>query len=323
VKSSKADIHRSFYKIPELKTEDIQRRSLTTFSGLIVFQKLFQKIKLNDSLKSCFAMDTSSIYPLSWITRWLIIHFLLGYRRLRDVDYYRFDPMVERVLGVTKLPDVSTISRQLKKVDDESIHSVRELNTDLVLNRISKEELQRVTFDFDGSVQSTKRNAEGSAVGFNKAHKGRRSYYPLFCTLSQTAQFFDMHHRPGNVHDSNGAEEFVKSCLYKAKVEAPSVAIETRMDGAFFQELLIDTLHSWNAEFTVSVPFYRFPELKKMVENRKRWKHKQNYSFFESDWSPGSWAQDFRIIIVRTEQVEQRKGPLQLDLFEPYDWDYS
>jgi hypothetical protein len=35
-------------------------------------------------------------------------------------------------------------------------------------------------------VQSTKRHAEGTAVGFNKEKKGARSYYPLFCTVAAT-----------------------------------------------------------------------------------------------------------------------------------------
>jgi hypothetical protein len=56
----------------------------------------------------------------------------------------------------------------------------------LVLERLEKEALQTVTLDFDGSVQSTKRHAEGTAVGFNKEKKGARSYYPLFCTVAQT-----------------------------------------------------------------------------------------------------------------------------------------
>ena len=41
-----------------------------------------------------------------------------------------------------------------------------------------------VTLDFDGSGQSTRRHAEGSAVGYNKKRKGARSYYPLFCTVA-------------------------------------------------------------------------------------------------------------------------------------------
>lgn len=254
---------------------------------------------------------------------WLIVHFWLGYKRLRDIEFYRDDPMVERVLAVHKLPDVSTISRRLKGIDAETVESVRNINRTIVLNRLRDEEIPRITLDFDGVVQATKRHAEGSAVGYNKSFKGRRSYYPLFCTLSQTGQFVDVHHRSGNVHDSNGAEEFVKSCIFKARDAAPRVTIETRMDGAFFQEPLIDTLNSQSVEFTASVPFSRFSELRRLIEDRKRWSSKKDYSYFETDWSPGSWAQDYRIIVVRTEQLEQKKGPLQLDFFEPYDWDYK
>ena len=70
-----------------------------------------------------------------------------------------------------------------------------------------------MTLDYDGSVLSTGRHAEGTAVGFNKKKKGARSYYPLFCTVAQTDQVLDVHHRPGNVHDSN--EEVI--VLRKAK----------------------------------------------------------------------------------------------------------
>src|SRR5690606_5332242 len=36
----------------------------------------------------------------------LVVHLLLGFRRLRERDYYRDDPLVQRVLGLRRLPDV-------------------------------------------------------------------------------------------------------------------------------------------------------------------------------------------------------------------------
>ena len=68
----------------------------------------------------------------------------------------------------------------------------------MVIERLVAERLASVTLDFDGSVLSTGRHAEGTAVGFNN----ESSYYPLFCTVAQTDQVLDVHHRPGNVHDS-------------------------------------------------------------------------------------------------------------------------
>ena len=106
----------------------------------------------------------------------LIVHLLLGFRRLREVDYYRDDPLVLRLMGLRKLPDVSTISRSLSRMESEGVEKVRELSRSLVIEGLKRECLPRLTLDFDGSVQSTKRKAEGTAVGFNKKKKGARSY---------------------------------------------------------------------------------------------------------------------------------------------------
>ena len=65
----------------------------------------------------------------------------------------------------------------------------------MVLDRLLALQLATVTLDFDGSVLSTGRIAEGTAVGFNRKKKGQRSYYPLFCTVAQTGQVLDVLHR--------------------------------------------------------------------------------------------------------------------------------
>jgi hypothetical protein len=40
----------------------------------------------------------------------LVVHLLLGYRRLQDMRYYADDPMVHRLLGLEPPPDVATVS---------------------------------------------------------------------------------------------------------------------------------------------------------------------------------------------------------------------
>jgi hypothetical protein len=73
-----------------------------------------------------------------------------------------------------------------------------------------------VTLGFDGSVIGIQRLAEGTAVGFNRKKKGQRSYYPLFCTVAQTGQVSMSGTAQANIHDSNGAREFILTCLSKA-----------------------------------------------------------------------------------------------------------
>jgi hypothetical protein len=322
VKSSKAQITAKFHKIPMIRFEDQQ---LTSFSGLLIFQLLFKQLNLKKRLKKCFAhLKTSPIFGRHLIVMLIIIHLLIGFRRLREVDYYRDDPIVLRLMGLRKLPDVSTISRALSQLESESVENVRQLSRSLVIEGLKRELLPRLTLDFDGSVQSTKGHAEGTAVGFNKKKKGARSYYPLFCTVAQTGQFFDLYHRPGNVHDSNGAAQFMLNCFTEAKSELKSTIFESRVDSAFFNQNILSIFHSNHVKFTASVPFERFAQLKDMIEQRKRWrKIDKQCSYFETHWKPKSWNASYRFIFIRKKNKKQYKGHLQLHLFEPRDFNYD
>ena len=185
MKSRKTQIQAQVHKIPAIRFED---QKLTSFSGLLVFQALFSRMNLKRRLKQCFRhMKVSPIFGRHLVVWLLIVHLLIGFRRLREVDYYRDDPLVLRLMGLRKLPDVSTISRALSQMENESVENLKSLCRSLVVEGLKREALPRLTLDFDGSVLSTKGQAEGTAVGFNKKKKGSRSYYPLFCTVAQTS----------------------------------------------------------------------------------------------------------------------------------------
>ena len=322
MKSSRAQIQAKFHKIPVIRFED---QKLTSFSGLLIFQLLFKRLHLKARLKKCFDhLKVSPIFGRHLVVLLMVIHILLGFRRLREVDYYRDDPIVVRLMGLRKLPDVSTISRALSQMEPEGVQNVRYLSRSIVIEGLQRENLPRITMDFDGSVQSTKGHAEATAIGYNKKKKGSRSYYPLFCTVSQTGQFFDVHHRPGNVHDSNGADQFMLSCFTEAKAQLKNTVFESRMDSAFFSQKILGILNSNHVKFTASVPFERLCELKGMIENRKHW-HKidSQWSYFETQWKPKSWDSCYRFIFVRQKNKTPHKGPLQLHLFEPRDFNYD
>jgi hypothetical protein len=323
VKPSRAQTHSRVHRIPSLRFEPEQR--LTSYAGIIVFQALFQRLRLKERLRRCYAhLGLQPIYGLHTLMVLLIVHLLLGFRRLRGLDYYRHDPLVARVVGLRTLPDVSTVSRALASTDVRSVDETRALSRALVAERLATERFARVTLDFDGSVQSTTGHAEGTAVGFNKVKKGARSYYPLFCTVAQTGQFWDLHHRPGNVHDSNGAPDFLLACVNGVRSILPRAILEARQDAAFFDHDILRLLHALDVEFTCSVPFERFPELKRRIESRTAWETIDDaWSFFEDHWRPKSWTSDFRFLFLRQYKPKQRKGPLQLHLFEPVDHEYE
>jgi hypothetical protein len=205
------------------------------------------------------------------------------------------------------------------RVPQSNIHHCQ-----LVVGRLRTLGLRRLTLDFDGSVLSTSRHAEGSAVGFNKQKKGARSYYPLFCTVAQVGQVFDVLHRPGNVHDSHDAQQFIRDCVQRLRCALPGVRLEARLDSAFFSQEILRLLDTAGVEFTISVPFERLAALKTLVERRRHWwPFTRHWAYFEQRWQPKSWAAPARFVCLRQRVVQQHKGPLQLDLFVPHQLGYE
>ena len=98
MKFSKKEIFSRLFKIPEIKFEE---QRLTSFAGLVLYQPIFQQLKLKERLRICFAhLKVSEIFAHHVIMLLLVFHLIMGYRKLRDLDYYRDDPLVKRLLGL-------------------------------------------------------------------------------------------------------------------------------------------------------------------------------------------------------------------------------
>jgi hypothetical protein len=233
MKYSKAEVHRKTHGLPALRFEDSQ---MTSFSGLILLQALFTRLGLKERLRRCFShLTVSPIFGHATLVLCLVLHLMLGYRRLRDISYYSDDPLVMRTLGLRRLPDVATLSRGLARADAESVKRLQGLVREGVVTRLVALGLSRVTLDFDGSVirhreigrghrSRVQPQEEPGLHGRNASgryrKKGQRSYYPLFCTAAQTGQVLNVLHRSGNVHDSRG--QGLHPLLYRYRAGGPA-----------------------------------------------------------------------------------------------------
>ena len=107
MKLSRADVRGKATLGMELRFET---QNLTSYSGLILFQHFFSLIGIKERLWRCFRhLKTNPIYAHHVMVMLLVVHLIIAHRRLRDLDYYRDDELVKRVLGLKRLPDVSTL----------------------------------------------------------------------------------------------------------------------------------------------------------------------------------------------------------------------
>lgn len=321
---SRNQVTSATHAVPEIRFEE---QDLTSSGGLVVLQALFGRLDIRGRLRAAVRhLPSSGGYCSSRIVLLLVVHLALGWRRLRDLDYYRDDPMVKRVVGLQRLPDVSTLSRRLTEFDARSVDNLRDLLRDTVAERAIAASPRRLTLDFDGSVITTKaRGIEGTAVGYNTKKKGSRSYYPLFAVMAQTGQVFDVLHRAGNCHDSRGAREFIGECHESLRKAGFTGILEVRLDGAHYSDATCSSLHEAGIEFSVSVPFERIPQLKETVRSRKLWQRiDDEWSYFTWSWRPSKESRrSYRCVVYRRRVAKPRQGPIQLDLFEPVEREFE
>jgi hypothetical protein len=321
---SRKQVTSATHAVPELRFEE---QEMTSFGGLLIFQSLFKSIDLRTRLRAAVRhLPSSGAYCASRILLLLIVHLTLGWRRLRDIDYYRTDPLVKRVIGLDRMPDVSTVSRRLTEFDDAAISKLRGLLREIVSERAIAASPRCLTLDFDGSVITTKaRGIEGTAVGYNTKKKGARSYYPLFAVMAQTGQVFDVLHRAGNCHDSRGAREFILESQGILRTSGFRGTLEVRLDGAHYSDATCTGLHDTGVEFSVSVPFERIPQLKGVVAQRRTWwRIDDEWSCFSWSWRPNAKSRSsFPCVVYRRRVAKPRQGPIQLDLFEPIERSYE
>ena len=140
MKCSRSHVRRKAHAVPNLKFED---QTLTSFAGLVIFQKFFMAMELKTRLSSCFRhVNGGKIFDRATVFLQLIVHLLLGFRELQDCRYYRDDPLVKRLLGLKQLPDAATLSRMLKQTGAKSVESLRRVLREMVLDRLRKKDAE-------------------------------------------------------------------------------------------------------------------------------------------------------------------------------------
>ena len=314
----KAEINKKVKNNLEIK---FIRQDLTNYSGLELIRKYFQLIKLNDLIKDKMREHKiKSDYPFYKMVLLLITIFIVGIDRISNVKYIEDDPLVKRLCELKKIPSRFTILRFLKFFTEEILNSFTEINSELLEIQFKKLKLKTLTIDLDGTVISSRGKPELSKKGYNPIKKGANSYFPLTAYIAQTGHFIKIKNRPGNVHDTNDSDNFVKELIADLKKRHGSkVRLQIRHDGGFFSSKNFKVYEEKGLDYVSKVPFWRYPLFKKTIMENERWgKINSKINYFFKDLKLDSWDKERKFLFIRIEKdKDEIKEDYQLNLFSP------
>ncbi len=311
----------------DLPIEFVQQ-DLTSYSGLELLRRYFRLLDLHGRVREAFrAYDLGGDYGCGRLVLLVVGLLAVGVRRLEQLRYVAHDPLLARLCGLARMPADRTVVNWLKRFTQDSLHALITLNSELLYEQIERLGLPRLTLDLDGTVIRTGGQVAWAFRGFNPHHRKDKSYYPLLAHLAQTGQILRLRNRPGDVHDSKGAEGFVRELLRELRGRfGRRLPLEFRMDAAFFQREILTLLAREGCDYAIKVGFWTWVGLKERVAAQRRWERVDAHvSAFETQLPLEPWGLTLRVVVYRKHVRHETHKNFQLDLFSPDDghFEYS
>jgi Transposase DDE domain group 1 len=296
------------------------RQHVTSYGGLELFRRYFRRLNVAARLREAVA-GLPSDYGGARLALLVIAMLYVGARRLEHLRYLAGDPLVTRFCGLARVPTARTVSNWLKQFTQTTLTPLVQLNHDLVLETLAACRLPRLTIDVDGTVVCTGAKVQWAFRGFNPHHRKDLSYYPLLAHVAQTGQVLRLKNRPGNVHDSKQAVTFVRDLIDSVRAGlGRAVALEFRMDAAFFQRDLLQMLTARGCAYAIKVGYWSWLPLKQLAAARREWHPlAPGVTGFEHRLRISQWRLDVRVMIYRKHVRHRAPRNFQLDLFTPDD----
>jgi hypothetical protein len=304
---------------------EFRPQALTSYGGLELLSRYVRQIGLAARLRRAFA-GLRSDYGSARLGLVLVALVYVGARRLEHLRFLSGDPLVARFCGLARLPTRRTVATWLRQFSRKTLAPLVALNRDLVTEALARLALPRVTIDVDGSVIRTGATVSWAFRGYNPHHRKDPSYYPLLAHVAQTGHILRLKNRPGNVHDSKQAVPFVREVIddLRRQLGRP-VALEFRMDAAFFQAGILRLLTARDCGYAIKVGYWSWLPLKTLAAACSQWE----------PVAPGVTGHDTELVISQWNHVRLRVAlfrkhvrhatgkNFQLDLFTPDDGHYE
>ena len=225
----------------------------------------------------------------------IIFANLCGINRLSKIALFTQDPLVRKLLGLKRGLDDSNIKTRLLKLGQNGANSLLEKSLKFAGSWVKKCGLSRITIDCDSTEQTVFGHQQGAAKGYNPKNRGKLSYHPLICFVSEMKIVLNTWFRTGSAYTSNGIVEFMKQTL--ATLPHSVKKIFFRADSGFFNGKLFDLLEENKHEYLVKA---KLTNTIKQVLAEQQWNELDTWrAVCEFEYQAHGWSKARKMYAVR------------------------
>ena len=292
---------------------------LTPYGGLLPLEKLLDGLKFRELFHSYYPEPKRQThYGSYFFIKGLLLLLFIGFRRIYHFFYVREDSLLLGLLGVSKLPDMSTFWRYLHSVGINQAGAMVRLMAALrerawqTLNL----ELRRVHVDIDTTVETVYGQIQGARKGHNPKARGKKGLRPVLAFLAETKEYLSGKLRRG---ETIGGEETAKFIAGLPSLLPGSVRqVTVRADAEFFSWEAVHACFEAGFGFILAVKRAAVPF------EANRWyslNNKTGVQYNQCDYQPAGWEFACRFVAMRIPKEAAPEGG-QESLFEDDHYKY-
>lgn len=278
-----------------------ERAGLTRFGGLSLFQSFCKSLGLRHFLQLYVRWPEyhhRGYHPADLFLAH-IFAIVAGIGRIENSQSLMHNGLIPPLLGLPEFPHRDTLRSFLWRFGPPQFRSVVAAH-----DRLRQELFVRLGLlysaivDVDTTTLITYGSQEGTAVGYiPKRRHGQASYAPILSSEGRYGLSLGMELRAGNVHAATGAWDFLSSVLNKLPSSVASTRTRVRLDGAFYDKRIVESLDEKRLGYTIVARMYQRLR-NRMVEARYR-EFSRGWEAAQFFYTPINWKKAHRFVAVR------------------------
>ena len=274
---------------------------MTRHGGLLLFQQFCKSLRLKRFLQTYVSWPDygyRNYHPADlFLTHVLAV--VAGVGRIENTQALIHNGLIPPILGLSEFPHRSTLRDFLLRFGPKELKSLEATHDKLRQEFFSRLGLlYNAIVDADTTALITYGSQEGTAVGYIPKRRHRqRSYAPLISSEGRSGLSLGMELRAGDVHSSRGAWNFLQRIIEKLPSTIASTRTRVRLDGAFYDRTLIQSLDQERLGYVVVARMTK--PLKNTMVAARYHEFAHGWEAAEFTYSPFRWREEHRFVAVR------------------------